>query len=337
MAPKRKEPVASSSHGSQPTTSHVPTRQTPVYPPIPRSIYGPLQPPLAQPQSPAEQQLQPSKRARPRPRSQGTQGQLPHHSSPQAGRSSDLVAPEIAYHVPQAHQPSGHFTSPLVPPHGPSAVQTPRSAAETRRPPAVVTPVPPPRLPTFLPSTVADRTPQHRQPRTDRNIDKVVLGDLCFRTWYPSYYGKELLGDLPGSGGKSAKGGGGVTDGTGHRRDKDHHQAMLERLYVCPSCFKYSRELVAWWGHVRVCERRGQVPGRKIYAHPQGKRKIMVPQGGPRPMGTPKRRRGDGGVRYVEETVEDKGEWSIWEVDGEDERVITTYSGRLRFLREDRC
>ncbi|PHH67933.1 hypothetical protein CDD83_6343 [Cordyceps sp. RAO-2017] len=91
---------------------------------------------------------------------------------------------------------------------------------------------------------------------------------------------------------------------------------MLERLYVCPSCFKYAKELVAWRGHVRLCERRGHVPGTKIYVHPRGRRKVLVAHDGCRAPGA-KRRRGDAGLRYVEEMVQDQGEWSIWEVDGE--------------------
>ncbi|PNY18292.1 Histone acetyltransferase [Tolypocladium capitatum] len=218
-------------------------------------------------------------------------------------RPSDLVAPEITYHVPQPPQP-GRVQSSLVRPHGPSGLP-PRL---DRAPPPVVTPVPPPKPPT---RPVSDRGP----PRPDRNIDKVVLGDLCFRTWYPSYYGKEVLGDTAAN----AKGGskeGAKEQGAkaSSKKDRDQ-QPVLERLYVCPSCFKYAKELVAWRGHVRFCGRRGHVPGKKIYIHPKGRRKILVAHDAKAPG--VKRRRGDGGVRHVEEIVQDEGEWSIWEVDGE--------------------
>ncbi|UNI17534.1 Histone acetyltransferase [Purpureocillium takamizusanense] len=238
-----------------------------------------------------------------------------------AVRPSDLVAPEITYHVPQPHQP-GRLQSSLVRPHGPSAALPPPPPRLDRPPPPVVTPVPPPKPPTL---PVSDRGP----PRADRNIDKVVLGNLCFRTWYPSYYGKEVLGDASGNaskgvgskdkdvaGAKDQVAPGGKTSSSSSKKEKDQ-QPMLERLYVCPSCFKYARELVAWRGHVRLCERRGHVPGEKVYVHPKGRRRILVAHDGKTPGPGPKRRRGDGGVRYVEEIVQDEGEWSIWEVDGE--------------------
>ncbi|KAK4154377.1 males-absent on the first protein [Chaetomidium leptoderma] len=168
----------------------------------------------------------------------------------------------------------------------------------------------------------------------DRNIDKVVLGDICFRTWYPSYYGKEVLGDISGGnstkGGKDAKSTGtsvhhhheakdDINGGKAHGRrgDRDNHPPMLDRLYVCPCCFKYSKELVTWWEHVRWCEQRGIVPGKKIYTHPKGKRTVFVPSGPVPKQGRGKR--GSVGQKMVEEVVQDEGEWSIWEVDGEDD------------------
>lgn len=168
----------------------------------------------------------------------------------------------------------------------------------------------------------------------------MVLGNVCFRTWYPSYYGKEVLGDLSGhhagksgskAGSKGDSAGGGSGSGSGSKDEaggkaaasrRDHHlPAVLERLYVCPCCFKYSKELVAWWRHVRVCERRAHVPGRKVYTHPRGRRKVLMPQEGKVPAPGAKRRRGEGGVKYIEEVVQDEGEWSIWEVDGEEDAV----------------
>ncbi|KJZ77590.1 hypothetical protein HIM_02767 [Hirsutella minnesotensis 3608] len=230
-------------------------------------------------------------------------------------RPSNLVAPEITYHVPQPPQP-GRAPSSLVRPHGPTA---PPPWLDSRPLPAVVTPVPPPKPALAQAPRQQQRQQPRHPPRADRNIDKVVLGNLCFRTWYPSHYGKEVLGDSSGNvkgGSKDHAGGGGGGGKASSRKDRDHPQPMLERLYVCPSCFKYAKELVAWRGHVRLCERRAHVPGTKIYIHPRGRRTVLVAQDAGKAPGT-KRRRGDGGVRYVEEVVQDEGEWSIWEVDGE--------------------
>lgn len=58
------------------------------------------------------------------------------------------------------------------------------------------------------------------KPIADRNVHNVVLGDILFKTWYPSFYPEELVG-----------------------RD-------LERLYVCQRCFKYSKELMPFLAHV---------------------------------------------------------------------------------------
>jgi len=166
-----------------------------------------------------------------------------------------------------------------------------------------------------------------KPPEPDRNIDKVVLGDICFRAWYPSYYGKEVLGDCPGNNGHSTKGGnegrgGPLANGTGGgshdstngakihgRRDRDN-PPILERLYVCPCCFKYSKELVTWCEHVRVCEKRVFVPGNRIYVHPKGQRAVTVHS-----AKSTRGKRASGGLKSAE-VVQDEGEWSIWEVDG---------------------
>ena len=156
-------------------------------------------------------------------------------------------------------------------------------------------------------------------PRSDRNIDKIVLGNICFKAWYPSYYGKEVLGDVSGNAG-GGKDVGGARMGGGKR-----DPPMLDRLYVCPCCFKYSKELVSWWEHVRCCERKGLVPGRKVYTHPKGTgvRKVKSVAVDPAPAGV----RGKGKKKVdieppvIGQKLDEEGVWSIWEVDGEDERV----------------
>ncbi|KAK3941326.1 males-absent on the first protein [Diplogelasinospora grovesii] len=173
--------------------------------------------------------------------------------------------------------------------------------------------------------------------RTDRNIEKVVLGNIYFPTWYPSYYDKDMIGVASGSsifkggkgnGSKNTTSGPTATGCTSHgskngakpqrKTDRETHP-MLDRLYVCPYCFKYSKELVAWNEHVHMCTSMSQVPGRKIYTHPKGRRTVMVPSS----TGTNAARgRGRGTKKMVEEVVQDQGEWSIWEVDGEKEELF---------------
>ncbi|PKS11223.1 hypothetical protein jhhlp_002984 [Lomentospora prolificans] len=143
----------------------------------------------------------------------------------------------------------------------------------------------------------------------ERNIDKVVLGNICFKTWYPSYYGKDVLGETSSRSEASSSG------SKSHPRRERDPSPMLDRLYVCPCCFKYSKELVMWLEHVRDCESKAFVPGRKIYSHPKANRAVLVPV--ETNAKQPKRRRGDTAAAPVPRTVQDVGEWSIWEVDGE--------------------
>jgi GNAT superfamily N-acetyltransferase len=57
----------------------------------------------------------------------------------------------------------------------------------------------------------------------DPNVLEVVFGTLLIKPWYPSFYPEELVG----------------------RR--------IERLYVCQWCFKYSKELMGFLGHLGCC------------------------------------------------------------------------------------
>lgn len=322
------------------------TRQTPIPPPIPPlasavpprpstspvqhkiSLITPVSPPQIRTNGTNGQPV--AKRGRGRPRKNSAVSPEQSRTWPQSTsaiplpdmaslmskdfRSSDLVAPDITYHIPHHTATQPGRPSALVRPQGPGA-PPPRSNA---RPPqaSTITPIPAPKP--------ATKPGQAGAPRADRNIDKVVFGSLCFRTWYPSYYGKEVLGDVSGNASRGSKEAAVADPSKAHAVKKHDQHHMLERLYVCPSCFKYSKELVAWWGHVRICEQQGHVPGTKVYTHPRGKRKVLVPVGdGGRAgsgTGSAKKRRGES-VRYIEETVEDEGEWSIWEVDGEKDGV----------------
>lgn len=194
------------------------------------------------------------------------------------------------------------------------------------------------------------------------------MGDICFRAWYSSPYGKEFLGftnrgdansnsNAAGGAGDGADGGRGrpreKAAGGGHhqnhhsRRDRDH-SPMLDRLYVCPCCFKYSKELVAWWEHVRVCERKGFVPGERIYVHPRQKKLVKRPVPPELPAGAganaaaggaKNAKAARGGRRkksedpatanseaVLRDVVVEEGEWSIWQVDGEKDVVSSAYA-----------
>ncbi|GAP88582.1 putative histone acetyltransferase [Rosellinia necatrix] len=150
-------------------------------------------------------------------------------------------------------------------------------------------------------------------PHSDRNIDKVMFGNTCFKAWYPSYYAKEVLGDV------SANAGGGNAKIGGGKRDLP----MLDRLYICPCCFKYSKEMIPWWHHVQYCEKKAFVPGTKIYTHPCRSKTVAGPHAHPTSAasaGTAKgkgRRKGNSSDQSASEAMVNNGEWSVWEVDGE--------------------
>ncbi|KAL9602948.1 MAG: hypothetical protein Q9219_001473 [cf. Caloplaca sp. 3 TL-2023] len=86
----------------------------------------------------------------------------------------------------------------------------------------------------IAPSASVTRLPKSAVP----NVQHVVLGDLLFKPWYPSYYPEEFIG-------------------------KD-----VDRLYICQWCFKYSRDLVPYLAHKKLCSARDKpAPGRLIYSH----------------------------------------------------------------------
>ncbi|KAI0404688.1 acyl-CoA N-acyltransferase [Xylaria palmicola] len=166
-------------------------------------------------------------------------------------------------------------------------------------------------------------------PRSDRNIDKIVFGNTSFKSWYPSYYGKDVLGDVAANvGGGNAKMGGGKRDAP-----------MLDRLYICPCCFKYAKEMTPWREHVQYCETKAFVPGTKIYTHPRRPKTVSRPY--PKSASAPTTittatttslstsptagsTKGKGKTRRdldhqpaAAGDVVNEGEWSVWEVDGE--------------------
>lgn len=62
------------------------------------------------------------------------------------------------------------------------------------------------------------RTPQ--KPSVAPNVLEVVFGSLLIKPWYPSFYPEQIVG------------------------------RKVERLYVCQWCFKYSKELAPFLGHL---------------------------------------------------------------------------------------
>lgn len=70
----------------------------------------------------------------------------------------------------------------------------------------------------------------------------------------------------------------------------------MKELYVCQRCFGYSKDVVAWVRHTRVCEK--EVPGRRVYTHG-----------------------GMGRGKWVGMKGREEGVWSIWEVDGDVDTV----------------
>ena len=60
---------------------------------------------------------------------------------------------------------------------------------------------------------------RNKEKPADLNVRNVVLGDILFKTWYPSFYPEELVG------------------------------RELERLFVCQWCFRYSKDLMPYLAH----------------------------------------------------------------------------------------
>ncbi|KAK8206821.1 SAS complex subunit [Zalaria obscura] len=72
-------------------------------------------------------------------------------------------------------------------------------------------------------------------------VVNVILGNLQIKPWYPSFYSDSIAGESP-----------------------------IERLYVCQWCFRYSRELMPYLGHLKVCPLKDKPPpGDLIYRKDQ--------------------------------------------------------------------
>lgn len=81
------------------------------------------------------------------------------------------------------------------------------------------------------------RSPDVVRKQAEPNVLHVVLGNLLIKPWYPSFYPEDLVG------------------------------SRTERLYVCQWCFRYSRELMPYLAHMRVCPSKDEPPaGTCIYS-----------------------------------------------------------------------
>ncbi|POS83403.1 hypothetical protein EPUL_004174, partial [Erysiphe pulchra] len=81
---------------------------------------------------------------------------------------------------------------------------------------------------------------------------------------------------------------------------------IIKDLYVCSRCFAYSRgedskELRAWFNHWQKCKKKA-LPGEKIYVH------------------------GEWVERAEDVLIENKGVWSVWEVDGAIETNLSLFA-----------
>ena len=71
----------------------------------------------------------------------------------------------------------------------------------------------------IIPHLSPSKPPSLKGP-ADRNVHYVVLGNLQFKPWYPSFYPEELVGK------------------------------EVDKLYVCQWCFKYSKDVLPFQEHV---------------------------------------------------------------------------------------
>lgn len=85
------------------------------------------------------------------------------------------------------------------------------------------------------PRRASSRVPQKSD--VHRNIKRAVLGDLCFPTWFDSWYPEELVA-------------------------KD-----TEELCVCRWCFRYSWDRNTYAHHAAFCGYKSSPPGTQIYGH----------------------------------------------------------------------
>lgn len=120
-----------------------------------------------------------------------------------------------------------------------------------------------------------------------RNIDKVVLGNLLFDTWYFSPYPENVLF---GSDHHYSK-----TSSNGEHRNGHHEKPIapiISKLHVCPYCFKYSISPVDYVSHLQMHVKENEAGPDHWWPVPRTALKVY-----------------------------DWGGYTVWDIDGEQEKL----------------
>lgn len=136
-----------------------------------------------------------------------------------------------------------------------------------------------------------------------RNIDQVVLGELCFSTWYYSPYPDSIISSSPDTNGKDIEMGNGhgitTTDGgsgSGNIFGGSKAGITCPTLYICPLCFLYTPSSSSYSTHLALHLHRHRAAG---YGDDQPIEPVP-----------------DSAFKVYEH-----GGYSVWEVDGEKEKL----------------
>lgn len=117
------------------------------------------------------------------------------------------------------------------------------------------------------------------------NVLNVVLGNLLIKPWYPSFYPEDLVGKV------------------------------VDRLYICEACFRYSKELMPYLAHMVCINHTGLI---LVIIELMQKGKKVCPQKELPPPGS---------------LIYRTKDHSIYEVDGEEHKVrhlpLSKYTYRL--------
>ena len=132
-----------------------------------------------------------------------------------------------------------------------------------------------------------------------RNIDQVVLGELCFPTWYYSPYPDSIIAASPATNGKDVEMGNGhsstATNG-GNIFSGSKAGITCPTLYICPLCFLYTPSSSSYSTHLALHLHRHRAAG---YGNDQPIEPVP-----------------DSAFKVYEH-----GGYSVWEVDGEKEKL----------------